>query len=61
MSRLDDLLENNRAWAERIQAEDPGFFKRLSTQQTPKYLWIGCSDSRVPSSSMGASPDSASR
>ena len=48
MSRLDDLLENNRAWAERIQAEDPGFFKRLSTQQTPKYLWIGCSDSRVP-------------
>lgn len=48
MSRLDHLLENNRAWAERIQAEDPGFFERLSKQQTPKYLWIGCSDSRVP-------------
>ena len=48
MSRLDDLLNNNRAWAARIQAEDPGFFERLSRQQSPKYLWIGCSDSRVP-------------
>jgi carbonic anhydrase len=48
MSRLDDLLSNNRAWAARIQAEDPGFFERLSRQQSPKYLWIGCSDSRVP-------------
>ena len=48
MSRLDDLLARNRAWAERIQTEDPGFFTHLSKQQTPKYLWIGCSDSRVP-------------
>src|SRR5688500_12879544 len=48
MSRLDDLLRNNRAWAARIQAEDPGFFERLSRQQAPKFLWIGCSDSRVP-------------
>lgn len=48
MSRLDDLLDNNRRWAERIQSEDPGFFQRLSKQQSPKYLWIGCSDSRVP-------------
>ena len=48
MSKLDDLLRNNQAWAERIQAEDPGFFERLSGQQAPKYLWIGCSDSRVP-------------
>ena len=48
MNRLDDLLHNNRAWAERISREDPGFFERLSRQQTPKYLWIGCSDSRVP-------------
>ncbi len=48
MSRLDDLLQKNRAWAERIHAEDPGFFERLSGQQAPKYLWIGCSDSRVP-------------
>jgi carbonic anhydrase len=48
MSRIDDLLQKNRAWAERIQAEDPTFFERLSKQQAPKYLWIGCSDSRVP-------------
>lgn len=48
MNRIDDLLRNNQAWAERIQAEDPGFFERLSAQQSPKYLWIGCSDSRVP-------------
>ncbi|MCI4567088.1 carbonate dehydratase [Lysobacter sp. CFH 32150] len=48
MSTLDDLLSNNRDWADRIRQEDPGFFKRLSKQQSPKYLWIGCSDSRVP-------------
>jgi len=45
---LDDLKDNNRAWAERKLAGDPGFFKRLEGQQTPDYLWIGCSDSRVP-------------
>ena len=45
---LEDLLRNNRLWAERVRHEDPGFFKRLSRQQAPKYLWIGCSDSRVP-------------
>ncbi|MGH8031332.1 MAG: carbonate dehydratase [Luteimonas sp.] len=48
MSELDDLLQNNRDWAERVVREDPGFFDRLSKQQSPKYLWIGCSDSRVP-------------
>ena len=48
MNRLDDLLDNNRAWAERVSKEDPSFFERLSKQQAPKYLWIGCSDSRVP-------------
>ena len=48
MTELDELLRNNREWAERIKREDPGFFKRLSQQQSPKYLWIGCSDSRVP-------------
>jgi carbonic anhydrase len=48
MTDLDDLLRNNREWAERIKREDPGFFKRLSQQQSPRYLWIGCSDSRVP-------------
>ena len=45
---LRELLDRNKAWAERIRAEDPGFFKRLSQIQNPKYLWIGCSDSRVP-------------
>jgi len=45
---LDHLKANNRAWAERIVAADPGFFTRLERQQTPEYLWIGCADSRVP-------------
>lgn len=48
MSRLDDLLARNRAWSDRVHADDPDFFTRLSQQQAPKYLWIGCSDSRVP-------------
>ena len=48
MNRLDNLLDSNRAWAERVSREDPTFFERLSKQQAPKYLWIGCSDSRVP-------------
>ena len=45
---LDHLKANNRAWAQRMRAADPGFFRRLELQQAPKYLWIGCSDSRVP-------------
>jgi carbonic anhydrase len=45
---LDDLKANNRAWAQRKTADDPGFFKRLIGQQAPGYLWIGCADSRVP-------------
>jgi carbonic anhydrase len=45
---LNDLKANNRAWAERMLSRDPGFFRRLERQQAPKYLWIGCSDSRVP-------------
>jgi carbonic anhydrase len=45
---LQPLFDNNRAWAERIERERPGFFARLARQQSPKYLWIGCSDSRVP-------------
>ena len=45
---LQHLFMNNRAWAERMERERPGFFKKLAQQQTPKYLWIGCSDSRVP-------------
>jgi carbonic anhydrase len=47
-THLDSLLHNNRRWAERVTQEDPTFFERLSRQQTPEYLWIGCSDSRVP-------------
>jgi carbonic anhydrase len=45
---LDELKANNRRWAEGMVSADPGFFKRLEGQQAPKYLWIGCSDSRVP-------------
>ncbi|MDT3737365.1 MAG: carbonate dehydratase [Denitratisoma sp.] len=48
MNTLKHLFENNRAWAERISAEDPAFFDKLSHLQSPEYLWIGCSDSRVP-------------
>jgi len=45
---LKELLDRNKEWAARVRAEDPQFFKRLSQLQAPKYLWIGCSDSRVP-------------
>ena len=48
MRTLGHLLENNRAWARRTTARDPAFFETLSRQQSPRYLWIGCSDSRVP-------------
>jgi carbonic anhydrase len=48
MPSLNDLFANNRAWATRIREQDPDFFLKLSRQQTPQYLWIGCSDSRVP-------------
>ncbi len=48
MSELTDLLERNRLWAERVARQDPEFFSQLSKLQSPKYLWIGCSDSRVP-------------
>lgn len=48
MRSLSHLFENNRVWAAEMVRQDPQFFLRLSAQQTPKYLWIGCSDSRVP-------------
>ena len=48
MESLRELFEKNRAWADEITRQDPGFFARLSAQQAPQYLWIGCSDSRVP-------------
>lgn len=48
MRTLKTLFDNNQAWARSISERDPNFFKSLSAQQSPKYLWIGCSDSRVP-------------
>jgi len=48
MRFLESLFEKNRQWAARMQARDPKFFERLIGQQSPQYLWIGCSDSRVP-------------
>jgi len=49
MKILKPLFENNRRWAARISTENPQFFEQLAKQQNPEYLWIGCSDSRVPS------------
>jgi len=48
MKKLAKLFKNNLQWAAKIKNEDPDFFKNLSQQQAPEYLWIGCSDSRVP-------------
>ena len=48
MGTLKTLLDKNREWADRIKESDPEFFSKLSGQQSPQYLWIGCSDSRVP-------------
>ncbi|HEY1266562.1 MAG TPA: carbonate dehydratase [Candidatus Binatia bacterium] len=48
MRILGNLFENNKRWAASMTQRDPNFFKRLSHQQTPQYLWIGCADSRVP-------------
>ncbi|MCA9836960.1 MAG: carbonate dehydratase [Trueperaceae bacterium] len=48
MKSLEHLLKNNTSWAQRMEEEKPGFFETLSQQQTPKYFWIGCADSRVP-------------
>ncbi|MCC6201938.1 MAG: carbonate dehydratase [Gammaproteobacteria bacterium] len=48
MKAPEELLQSNKVWAARMRSGDPDFFDRLATQQTPQYLWIGCSDSRVP-------------
>lgn len=48
MPKIRQLIANNEAWAKRMQEQDPDFFNNLVAQQTPEYLWIGCSDSRVP-------------
>ena len=52
MKTLKKLFDSNRAWAEEIRAREPEFFRKLARQQTPEYLWIGCSDSRVPSTQL---------
>lgn len=49
---LYELLESNRQWADAVVARDKDFFKRLSSQQSPEYMWIGCSDSRVPANEL---------
>ena len=56
MRSLSHLFENNRAWSERIRRTDPDFFARLSQQQRPRYLWIGCADSRVPANEIVGLP-----
>ncbi|MGE0825082.1 MAG: carbonate dehydratase [Candidatus Binatia bacterium] len=48
MRTLKPLFDNNRAWSEQIKAQQPDFFVKLAQQQAPEYLWIGCSDSRLP-------------
>jgi carbonic anhydrase len=48
VKNLQNLFDSNRAWSGRIRREDPEFFSKLARQQSPEYLWIGCSDSRVP-------------
>lgn len=52
MKDLKHILESNKAWAEGIKAQDPEFFQTLAKQQSPAYLWIGCSDSRVPATQL---------
>jgi carbonic anhydrase len=57
VKKIEDLLESNRHWARVLKAEDPEFFERLSESQSPEFLWIGCSDSRIsPTSSVGLLP-----
>jgi carbonic anhydrase len=51
-TRLQDLLDNNRRWARKVEARTPGFFTSRLQQQAPQYLWIGCADSRVPANEL---------
>jgi carbonic anhydrase len=51
-SPLHNLFDNNRRWAAATEAREPGFFRKLQSQQTPQYLWIGCADSRVPANDL---------
>ncbi len=50
--RIEELISNNRQWAEQFEADNPGIFDKLAKQQNPEYLWIGCSDSRVPANTI---------
>ncbi|REL30132.1 carbonate dehydratase [Thalassotalea euphylliae] len=52
MSSIDHLFSKNQQWADKIREQDPDFFEQLSKQQSPEYLWIGCSDSRVPANQL---------
>lgn len=48
MREIEQLIENNKAWSNKMKRREEGFFEKLAAQQSPRYLWIGCSDSRVP-------------
>ena len=56
MKSLQHLIDSNRNWAEAVRKNDPDFFSRLARQQSPRYLWIGCSDSRVPANEIVGLP-----
>ncbi len=56
MEDINQLIENNARWAEKVRETDPEFFTRLAQQQSPKYFWIGCSDSRVPANQITGLP-----
>jgi len=56
LKKLKHILEKNKQWADKVKKEDPEFFTRLSMQQAPEYLWIGCSDSRVPANQIANLP-----
>jgi carbonic anhydrase len=52
VNELEELFQNNRRWAATTTAREPGFFTRLAQQQSPRYMWIGCADSRVPANEL---------
>ena len=56
MESIEELIDNNVRWAEKMRKTDPDFFTRLAQQQNPKYFWIGCSDSRVPANQITGLP-----
>jgi len=56
MESIEQLIENNSIWAEKMRTTDPQFFTRLAQQQNPRYFWIGCSDSRVPANQITGLP-----